>query len=392
MVATVLRDPFASLIRKIGYSVGLENTRERLGDLVELYVADRQITTSSWLELVTEKWNIKPKNIADVFASLNVLSVHQGAVDVLFGLDGLGVTRLLLGEAAFPEAADAIFCLLLIAADADVFLNCLAVDFEPERVREILLKMIASKRELAHEAIRLSGLREKVDRVINIEAQRTNRGSSSSGKGVNLLTRTQPLTDTPGPLARQTDAEPTISDDYLRKVPPKRRDWARSIGLFGRAEKKSRGDRLLHELNAKGVRNGDGSYGFWPFEPELMALHLTPSTAPWPTVTFEELCQIVERVFAPSAEHSPVASDDIQFEMFSAAFTEYKSLNVPKAALRGELPLRVAWLFQLGWNVTQPTRLSLARLLDEDQMSLRHRVETRSSRSHEGALIVRRGQ
>lgn len=389
MVATVLRDPFTSLIRKVGYSAGLESTRSRLADLVELYARDREVTTAAWRNLVESQWGLKTHNIADVFSALNLLTVNQGAVDIQFGLDGLAIAKLNCAEGSFSDAADAIFCVLILIADADIFLNCLSVDFEPEAVREVLLKMVASKRALAYEAIRLGGLREKVNRIINIEAQRTNRGSASSGRGVNLLTRTQPLAGTAGPLSPSPDAEPKISDDYLRKVPPKRRDWAKSIGLYGEQGKTERGVKLLEALSAKGIRNNDGSYGFWPFEPELTALHLTPSSAPWPTVSFEQLCDIVEGIFRPAAGQLPLLDDDDQFATFLDAFKAYKSLNTPKSALRGELPLRVARLFQLGWNVTSNHRLSLTHLLSHESTLSRYRVETRSSRSHEGALILR---
>ena len=392
MVATVQRDPYAALIRKVGYSVGLESTRQRLSDLVDTYVRDKQVTTAAWRDLVENRWGLKAPNIVDVFGALNLIIVHQGMVDIMYGLDGLAVTRALVDDESFPHAADAIFCILVLAADADVFLNCLAVDFDPEAVRAILLKMIASKRALAYQAIRLGGLREKVDRVINIEAQRTNRGSASAGKGVNLLTRTQPLAGGPGPLSRPADAEPVISDDYLRKVPPKRREWARSIGLYDELGRTERGVKLLAMLRSKGVRNADGSYGLWPFEPELTALHLTPQTAPWPTITFEELCDLAEEVFAPGANAKPLLSYEAQVKAFSDAYTRYKGLNLPKTALRGELPLRVARLYQLGWNVTQKERLSLTQLLDDDQERPRRRVETRSSRTHEGALILRSGE
>jgi hypothetical protein len=393
MAATILRDPFAALIRKIGYSAGLENTRERIGDLVKTYAQEGQVTTAMWRnELVEQRWGLKTHNISDVFFALNLIHVHQGVVDILYGLDGLAIAREILGSREFEAAVDAIFCLLILVADADIFLNCLATDFEPEAVRTILLKMINSKRALAHEAIRLTGLKEKVDRIINIDTQRTNRGSSGSGKGVNLLTRTQPLAAGRGPLARSSDTDPFISEDYLRKVPPKRKEWARSIGLFDDTTKTLRGERLLQELAYRGLLNSDNSFALWPFMPELTALHLTPSTAPWPTIGFEDLCELISLVFSPNIDQRLQMPYEGQLKVFLEVSKKYRSLNIPKSALRGELPIRVAALFQLGWNTTSSERLSFEYLLNEDRARENRRIEIRSSRIHEGALIFRRGE
>ena len=393
MVATAQREPFGALIRKIGYSVGLEHTRERVCDLVRVYVRDRQVTTTAWnVELVRDGWNLKSGHIADVFSSLNLVEVRHGGVDVLFGLDALAILRLRLTSAEFDLALDALLCTLILIADADIFLNCLGVDFDPDRVRDALLRMVRSKRALAHEAIRLTGLREKVDRVINIDTQKTNRGSAGPGRGVGTLVRTQPLGQGLGPLVRAADLEPHVSDDYLRKVPPKRREWARSIGLFDRDAKSARGQRLLVELTKLGARAPDGAYALWPFVPELMALHLTIDSAPWPTIPFDELCEGVFRAYrSPVGEPSTLA-DDQAFELLADSFKAFRSLNLQKSALRNELPLRVALLFQLGWNVTQSSQLSIPAVLAAESGSRRRRLESRTSRNHEGALVFGRVQ
>jgi hypothetical protein len=250
--------------------------------------------------------------------------------------------------------------------------------------------MVQSKRLLAHEAIRLSGLREKVDRIINIEAQKNNRGSASAGKGVNLLTRTQPLGGTPGPLARAESTAPAISADYLRKVPPKRREWARSIGLFEGSKRTQRGDELLELVAQAGGRNADGSYALWPFVPELTALHLTEKTAPWPTVRFDQLTTLVSRTYKPELGRHPAMPVPEQVDLLASLSREYRSLNHPKAALRGELPLRVAYLVQVAWNVTKDRRLDIGEVVELVKDDEERPIEVRSSRNHEGAILVRR--
>ena len=69
MAATAHSDPYAIFIRKIGYSVGLENTMERITDLHAHYAANTDVTASSWKELVygIDHWKLKSDNIVDVF-------------------------------------------------------------------------------------------------------------------------------------------------------------------------------------------------------------------------------------------------------------------------------------------------------------------------------------
>ena len=55
MAATAHSDPYAIFLRKIGYSVGLEFTAERVDGLVARYLQDRDLTVGGWNELVTGK-------------------------------------------------------------------------------------------------------------------------------------------------------------------------------------------------------------------------------------------------------------------------------------------------------------------------------------------------
>ncbi len=395
MVAIVQRDPFSVLIRKIGYSVGLENTRERFGDIVEVYARDREISAATLLsELVSGRWRLSTHNVVDVLSSLNIITVNSGSIDVQFGLDAAAVLRnLIRDDDRFSVALDAVFCALILIADGDIFLNCLAADFEPEAVRNGLLRMVHSKRALAYEAIRLSALREKVDRIINIESQRGNRGSAGVGKGVNLLTRTQPLGREAGPLSASSEAAPAVSADYLRKVPPRRRDWAKSIGLYDVKGRTARGDRLLSLLAKAGVRSSDGSYALWPFLPELTALHLNKDTAPWPTLEFHDMCMVVQRAFREDGEDGERVMDaGEQAHFIELAYRQYKTLNLPKSALRNELPLRVAYLAELGWNVAASKGGALSHILYDGQLSASDTIEFRASRNNEGALVIRKAR
>ena len=69
MAAIAQSDSYTIFIRKIGYSVGLEHTLDRLGNLYALYSSSKDVTVSSWRELVrgNDKWRLKSDNITDFF-------------------------------------------------------------------------------------------------------------------------------------------------------------------------------------------------------------------------------------------------------------------------------------------------------------------------------------
>jgi hypothetical protein len=389
MEATIQRDPYEVLIRKIGYSVGLEATRDRARDLVDEYVRTNGVTATQWSDLVQQRWNLGTDHIGKVFAELNLLRVTAGTSDILFGLDALAILRRLLAPARFEGALDAVITALILIADADVFLNCLAANFQPTAVEPMLLAMIRDKRADAYKAIKLSALREKLDRVINIEAQKSNKGGALAGKGLDGLKRTASLDTKERPLSPPKDSEPTISDDYLRKVPARRRDWARSLNLFGEGNATPRGLALLAELDRRGCRYGDGAYSIWPFEPELARLHLTPETAPWTTLTFSGMVEALEGVFLGALRDADGASDSGEVWLRNV-FDEYRGLNTQKSMLRNELPLRVAYLVQLGTNVAEGTSLSIDSMLQGFLIAgSSAQIQLRTSRNHEGSIVFK---
>jgi hypothetical protein len=307
-------------------------------------------------------------------------------VDILFGLDALAILRRMLDHSEYERALDAVLVALILIADADIFLNCLAAKFLPADVETLLLAMINDKRADAYKAIRLASLRGKADRIINIDVQRTNKGGATAGKGLDGLKRTSALETKGGPL-EAVGAIPTISEDYLRKVPPRRRDWAKSVGLFHETDITPRGQALLNAFASEGCKYPDGAFTLWPFEPELARLHLTRKTAPWPTLTFGQMVMLVEGVFSVpigARNRSATATEGY----LRVVFGIYKDLNSQKSLLRNELPLRVAYLVQLGANVGDKISMGIDELAFGSPPRS-ERVQSRSSRNHEGSLIFR---
>ena len=113
MAATAHSDPYAVFMRKIGYSVGLEFTAERVDGLVARYLQDRDLTVGGWHELVTGRredgnWGrdeSAKRHIADFFHSLRLIQRTAGDVLVLENLDAMAIATSMLNNKADQDAA-----------------------------------------------------------------------------------------------------------------------------------------------------------------------------------------------------------------------------------------------------------------------------------------------
>ena len=236
MAATVHADPYAIFMRKIGYSVGLESTFDRVNDLVETYIRDRDVSLASWRELVRspDHWNLKSQNIADVFYSLRLINETAGDVLVLENLDAMAIASTLLGHPPKDSEAGAFLMLwAILVNDGEIFVNLLLAGFEQRRIKEVLTTMMRRKRAALAQSLTGKQSIARINRIINIDRQVSNRGSAGSGRSVASLKRTEPLRSPRISVRPGTYTDEIVfSDDYFRKVPPKRRDWARALGLW----------------------------------------------------------------------------------------------------------------------------------------------------------------
>jgi hypothetical protein len=177
MVATIHRDPYRLLVRKIGYSVGLEHTLQRVGDLADLYAQEKTITSASLSGLIKGRWNLKTQHIIDLFNELDLVRSEANTIFVLPTLDALGILRLELGDEDFEVALKAVLLFSILSNDGDIFLNCLSARFEREAVRARLIDMVEVKRARAKRALHTPRAISKIDRMIVIETQKSNKGS-----------------------------------------------------------------------------------------------------------------------------------------------------------------------------------------------------------------------
>lgn len=345
MVDTVRFDQFKILMRKIGYSVGLESSLDRLRDLAGVYRRQHQVSLGDWQALVNDAWNLKSFHIADFFNALGVLHVTKGKIDVLPGLDALTVCSTDLAAQQARTAEAAVFLGLLIERDGEIFLNCLAAGFEPEEVKRKLTDLINYKRELLFGMFKTPSVQLELARIVGIERQLTNAGSSSPAKTLSDQRRREPLERRTGDLSNPGIPPVSISADYLRKVPGRRRDWAVSVGLWDQDRGLTEsGTRLLHRLDDLGLRLESGAVVLWPFEHEVLRLRLSPTTFEGKVIRYWDFVSLAI-VGAGGTLKDNVAAGDAEevAAVLERQIDAYRDLNRPKAMLRREYPLTVAF-------------------------------------------------
>ncbi|MCE2494133.1 MAG: hypothetical protein J4F40_16285, partial [Alphaproteobacteria bacterium] len=84
-------DPYGIFLRRIGYSVGLEDTATRVEELEALNLSKRDVTIGMWDRLVhsPDCWGLKTRHIADVFRSLGLVWRTPNDLVILENLDAM---------------------------------------------------------------------------------------------------------------------------------------------------------------------------------------------------------------------------------------------------------------------------------------------------------------
>ena len=147
MAAIAHSDPYAIFLRKIGYSVGLESTAERVDGLVARYLRDGDLTVGGWNELVTGRrengnWGRNKsagRHIADFFCSLRLIQRTAGDVLVLENLDAMAIASSMLKNKADKHAARNFLLLWsILVNDGEIFVNLLLAGFQKQRIKDTL--------------------------------------------------------------------------------------------------------------------------------------------------------------------------------------------------------------------------------------------------------------
>lgn len=348
MVGIAQPENFNLFIRKIGYSVGLENTLDRFSDFCHLYATATQIKQKDWKELVHDQWKLKTTNIGDVFSSLGIVQVsQQGVFAGSFGEAGGICLNLIDDPKKQQDALRHLLALAIVLADGDIFLNCLGAEFKTDQVPGWLTRMVLGKRQQLFDIFHSQAEREAIAGAITIERQKTNKGGGSKGGlgAIQLggLSSGRGKLGLPQPIdVYKMDAP---SADYLRHVLPARKEWARTLGLAERdGTVTDVGWGWLKAFGNGGFALASGEYSLRPtkFEIERARLSSIPQLVEFSPSTWDYVrivCGGLGGRFVSGVEaNRGYLLGDITKRMFET----YREFSQDRRMVRNELPLLVA--------------------------------------------------
>lgn len=401
MVATVLSDALDIFLRKIGYSVGLEFTAERVSDLVSLYLENRDITPGAWNQLVTlpkcdggwARNKSAAKHISDFFFSLRLIQSSAGDLVALENLDAMAIARMMIHPSKWRQAEDFLLLWALAVNDGDIFINLLLADFDRERISGKLEAMIIQKRAKAEEIFAGRVPRERINRSIAIERQERNVGSAGLGQSVRALERTEPLGRTDLQASKSAFQSFGLSDDYFKKVPPRRLDWARSLGLWDQDQALSaQGRSFIRALRDKSYIDEGNVFSFWPMEFELVRAGQKPDLFGSDTKTLWQcLTDFGEAYAGISIDDFNSAQTEHVIQSIRMYYEHYQSLHVRKSKLRMEIPITVVYPVAVAIACANKTPLiNFPDAILEEQSSNKGRLAVRRSRLTGSAFRVKK--
>lgn len=402
MVATAHSDPYAIFMRKIGYSVGLEYTAERMDDLASRYMQDRDITAASWHDLVTGRkeegnWGrdkSAEKHIGDFFNSLRLIQRTSGDVLALENLDAIAIASELFGRDDTSQAVrDFLFLWAILVNDGEIFVNLLLASFEELAIKDTLRTMMLNKRVAAIEHLKGKASVQRINRIITIERQEKNKGSAGGGQSVASLRRTEPLqSERTAGLSEDENDEIKFSDDYFRKVPPRRRDWSISLGLWDEQKGLTqRGHDFLDGLRQSGYIDTRNCFTYWPMDYELVRSGFRPDLFGEETKNLWTCLVDFAEAYAGVRIKPPTISDaDAAVELIGDMIEVFRSLHVRKSMLRRELPITIAYPSAIALACARRnSALDLPSAISAEQKGAR-RLALRLSRHTGGALSIKR--
>lgn len=355
MAAIVQDDPYQCLMRKIGYSVGLEHVVKRAIGLTDLYVEQRELSMATFRDLVENKFKRKnaTEHFADFYGALNLVKLAGVGIYPLHNLETLSILRRFLAdnESKFLSAAKLVLTQAILEADGEVFLNALAADFRAQAFKQLIEETVRKKRQVMRNVFKSPSALKKIYSIIDIKSQpsqKSNKSRESEGNTISRFEkRTEPLNGSKRTtsLSDKLDNQVTVPDDYLRKVPATRKGWAEGLGLFENGEKTAKGDSLLHVIDKYLHSKQDtGCYILWPYSKDLAELQLQPRDIEAPDINpWLLLCTIAEGI---SGEGVSPYNEDEDYTQIVDLLQEFHRLyregNTTSGSIRHQLPLYIA--------------------------------------------------
>jgi hypothetical protein len=397
MVGIAQPENFSPFLRKVGYSVGLENTLSRFSDFCREYASVPQLKISHWSSLVHDKarWDLRTENIADVFASLGIAQVNsQGVFAGPFGEAGSICIRLLETETEREDALRHLLALGIFLADGDIFLNCLAAQFNADDVPSRLTGMVLGKRQELFELFKSQAEREAIAGAITIERQRSNKGGASKGSRLSVAASAGlagGLAHLGLPKPKDVHRMDPPSSDYLRHILPSRREWARTLGLSDKdGAVNAQGWRWLECIGKAGFVFSSGEYSLRPTKFELERNRLSSSQqlmARAPS-TWDYVSLVASALTSTEPLLQRVAKDNELATFTRRSFEAFREFAQDRRMVRNELPLFVALSAYMAISKARGESLVDYDAWLRSDTPQQFGIKTRSSRTIELGLTV----
>jgi hypothetical protein len=236
---------------------------------------------------------------------------------------------------------------------------------------------------------------KRINRIITIERQAKNKGSAGAGQSVASLKRTEPLQpERMGGASDGAESDAIVfSDDYFRKVPPRRKDWARSFGLWDdEVGLTQRGKDFIDALTQAGYIDARGLFTYWPMDYELVRAGFRPDLMGGDAKSLWD-CLVDFGAAYAALRVKPSSEDDADeaVALIGQMMEIFRSLHVRKAMLRREMPSTVAYPAAVAraCAANEPV-LDLPAAIAAEQKGEQRRLAFRHSRNTGGALSLKR--
>ena len=343
MAAIVQSNPYNCMIRKIGYSVGLELLLSRVLTLVDTYASDKILTYTTWNSIVTNEYKREKSfdHISNFFCTLNIIKLYQKDLAVLYGLDILSILRRYFSDDdKYIESVKFVLLLLLLESDGDILLNLMSASFEKNTAKNYLKCMILTKRDHFKRAVTSPDIIKSINSIIDIKQQK----QSSSDKSSIFDKRTvSPFEVRKESLYGAPSEEVIISDDYLNKVPVTRKGWASDLGLFDNNTLTEIGRNVLTEFTELKLGSSSGHFTFWPYKQELASLYIKSSDIGIPDISKWDILSHLALIKSNITLCPYNKSDDNKetIDLIKDIYKLYKEGDKNKGLIRHQLPLYV---------------------------------------------------
>ena len=254
--------------------------------------------------------------------------------------------------------------------------------------------MIRHKREVLSAVLTGKEATKRINRIITIERQEKNKGSDGAGQSIVSLKRTKPLRLEKANRYDSAGSDVVeFSEDYFRKVPPRRRDWARSLGLWNdQYGLTQRGKGFIDGLKESGYIDAEGVFTYWPMDFELVRAGFRPDLLGEDTKSLWNCLTDFGSAYAGVHLRPRSEADAINAVTLIGKMMEiFRTLHVRKAMLRREMPITAAYPAVVACAcAVQEAILDLPAAIEAEQKGKERRLVFRQSRNTGGALSLKR--